>query len=822
MPNKARLRLWATCACLTLLPIRVVGATDLIVSSITIQAEDFDNGGPLVGYVDTSVGNAGGAYRATDVDIEPSSDTGGGYNVSKTRVGEWLRYAVSIAAPGMYALEMRVANTATGASFHVEVDGRDSSGPLTVPNTGGWQVWQTTTIVGVPLTMGAHSVRLVFDSPGSGTGVGNYNWIRLTYAGPAPYMGLVASVPGSIRVERFDEGGEGVGYHDTTAGNKGGQARQTDVDIETSGTGFNIGWNADGEWLSYAVNVAAAGAYKLQFKVASMYATGRVRATFRSATTDAVAVPNTGAWQTWTTVSVPVTLTAGNQNLRVIMEAGRFNLGGIELVRETPVVTAGTIRTVNAGGDLQAALNAALPGDTILLQPGATFTGNYVLPLKPGTNGDYITIRSGASDAALPASTVRMTPAFEAQLAKLQSPNSAPALSTAPGAHHYRLLFLEFRANRQGYGEIIALGDGSRAQNTLAMVPHDIIIDRVYVHGDVTYGQKRGIGLNSASTTIVNSYVSEIKAVGQDSQAICGWNGPGPFTIVNNYLEAAGENIMFGGADPAIPNLVPSDITFKNNHLSKPLAWRTQTQWNMKNLFELKNAQRVVVDGNLMEYNWLAAQVGYAVLFTPRNQGGTAPWSVVQQVLFTNNIVRHVSSGISILGNDDINVSMTTNDIVVRNNLFEDVSGAAYGGSGRFVLINGGANITIDHNTVLQDGWSALYAVGAPTHGLVFTNNIVPDYAWAIMGGGSSPGNATIAMYFPNGQFLRGIFAGSKPSLYPTGNFFPPNMGEVGFVDLANRNYRLAPSSIYRNTATDGTDPGANIDALNLAARTNY
>lgn len=103
------------------------------------------------------------------------------------------------------------------------------------------------------------------------------------------------------------------------------------------------------------------------------------------------------------------------------------------------------------------------------------------------------------------------------------------------------------------------------------MVPHNLVVDRVYIHGDVTVGQKRGIGLNSASTSIVNSYIAEIKAEGQDSQAICGWNGPGPYLISNNYLEAAGENVMFGGADPAIVDLVPSDITFTRNHLFKPL-----------------------------------------------------------------------------------------------------------------------------------------------------------------------------------------------------------------------------------------------------------
>jgi hypothetical protein len=320
----------------------------------------------------------------------------------------------------------------------------------------------------------------------------------------------------------------------------------------------------------------------------------------------------------------------------------------------------------------------------------------------------------------------------------------------------------------------------------------------------------------------MNSYIAEIKAVGQDSQAVGGWNGPGPFTIRNNYLEAAGENVLFGGADPAIPNLIPSDITLQYNTLAKQVAWRTQS-WSVKNIFELKNAQRVVVDGNVLEYNWLSGQAGYAVVFTPRNQDGGCPWCVVQQVQFTNNVVRHVSSGINILGTDNLHPSGTLNALTIRNNLFEDVSGVNWGGSGRFVLIGAGAaTVTIDHNTVLQDGSSALYGYGAPMTGFVFTNNIVPDNSWAIMGDNASPGNVAIAMYFPGGVFKDGIFAGSNPAIYPVNNYYPTGMSTVGFVDLTGGNYRLATTSPYRNAATDGTDVGCNIDALDAAARVTY
>jgi hypothetical protein len=484
---------------------------------------------------------------------------------------------------------------------------------------------------------------------------------------------------------------------------------------------------------------------------------------------------------------------------------------------------SGTTWTVPAGGDLQAAINGAQPGDTIVLQAGATFTGNFVLPVKSGNA--FITIRSSAADASLPGPNTRINPSYAGLLPKIKSANTEPALRTLPGAHHYRLMFLEFPPTYQGYYDIMRLGDGSNAQNTLAMVPYELVLDHIYMHGDPIYGQKRGIALNSGSTTITNSYIAEIRAIGQDSQAIGGINGPGPYTIVNNYLEAAGENIMFGGSDPAIPNLIPSDIIIRGNHLYKPMAWRSQPQWTVKNLFELKNAQRVVIDGNIMENNWQGGQSGYAVLFTPRNQDGGCPWCVVQDVQFTNNIVRNASGGIQMLGRDNIHPSLETNNIVVRNNLFENISGSQFGGQGRFVLIvGGGRDYTFDHNTILQDGWSVIY-VGSPVQNFVFTNNIAPDYSWAIFGDGTTPGNATVANFFPYSRFLGNIFAGSNPSTYPAGNHYPASLGNVGFVNyvpLAGGNYRLALTSLYSDAGNDGTDVGVDIEALNLAAGTSY
>ena len=167
-----------------------------------------------------------------------------------------------------------------------------------------------------------------------------------------------------------------------------------------------------------------------------------------------------------------------------------------------------------------------------------------------------------------------MTPATASRFAKIVSPNTGAALRTAPGAHHWRVMFIDFPSTKEGFGDIIQIGDGSSAQSDLSQVPYEITFDRVYVHGDPIYGQKRGIALNGRTVTIRNSYISEIKAVGADSQAIGGWNGPGPFSIENNYLEAAAEAFMLGGSDPPIPNLVSEDVLVRYNYMSRPMSWR--------------------------------------------------------------------------------------------------------------------------------------------------------------------------------------------------------------------------------------------------------
>jgi hypothetical protein len=472
---------------------------------------------------------------------------------------------------------------------------------------------------------------------------------------------------------------------------------------------------------------------------------------------------------------------------------------------------------VPAGGNLQTALDQVQPGGRITLAAGATYMGNFRLPAKGGSS--YITITTAG--ATLPPAGTRIDPSYKSRLATIRSSNGTAALRTNYSASYYRIVGINFEANVGGGGDIITLGND--AQTTLSQVAHHIEIDRVLISGDPAIGQRRGISLQAMNVTIMNSDIRDIKAVGADAQAIAGWNTPGQIVIRNNLLEAAGENIMFGGANINIPNLVPSDIVIEDNLLTKDTAWRGRS-WTVKNLFELKNARRVRVSGNILEYSWQAAQTGFAVVLTPRNTSGRTPWVTVEDIEFSGNIIRHVGSAFNIAGHDDTGISRQTARILIKNNLIYDVHSGTWGGTGVFAQIGGQPrDITIDHNTILHtDNIVTFYSgsyinssgtrvTGGPIYGFSYKNNIAKHNAYGLFGSGKSIGLGSLNYYTPGHVVTRNVFASDRSytANYPAGNFFPTvSAFYAGFVNSTNRDYRLVPTSPYIDAGTDGLDLG--------------
>jgi len=280
-----------------------------------------------------------------------------------------------------------------------------------------------------------------------------------------------------------------------------------------------------------------------------------------------------------------------------------FNIGLAQILPTLPNTTsveacfpdtAGYKRiTVGPSGrnysDLQKALDAAQPGTVIILDAGIVYTGGFVLPVKPASTR-WIVLMGSKMDL-LPAQGTRIEPTAMTSDPKFTEQRLAmpsivttnlsgiPCFSTEPGAHHYRLVGLEISAAAvvlNSYG-LINFGNSGTAQNQVWQIPNQMVLDRCYVHGHHQASiMKYGIRLDCSNGAVLDCHISDFHSIGFDAQAISGINGPGPFKIINNYLEASGENILFGGGATSIPNLVPADIEVLNNHFYKPLSWWVQ------------------------------------------------------------------------------------------------------------------------------------------------------------------------------------------------------------------------------------------------------
>ena len=476
--------------------------------------------------------------------------------------------------------------------------------------------------------------------------------------------------------------------------------------------------------------------------------------------------------------------------------------------------TTGTTFTPANSLAFQTALNNAQLGDVIVLTAGTTYTGPFTLPNKSGSGWIYI---QSSAISSLPAAGTRVSPANAANMPKIViGANLGAVIQTQAQAHHYRFVGIEFRPVANNFVfNLIQIGNN---ESQLSNLPNNIVFDRCYVHGDSTVGGRRGIVMNGNSIAVIDSHISDFKENGADTQAIWASNGAGPFKIVNNFLEASGENILFGGQDPTISNLVPSDIEIRRNHFFKPLTW-IGSGWTVKNLLEFKNSRRVLVEGNIFENNWLHAQDGEALVITPRNQNNSAPWSTTEDITFRLNKIINVGKGVNIAGTDDNFSSQRTSRVLIENNVIQTT--ALQGATGRvFQIIGGPLNITIRHNTgfIINAGSTAVAENSPKADQFDFRDNMLSNGTYGFIGTNTAPGTSTLNGHFSNYTFLNNAIIGGGPAgSYPPNNFFPANIAAVQFVNYAGGDYRLSASSPFTGAASDGTDVGANINLLEAA-----
>jgi hypothetical protein len=356
------------------------------------------------------------------------------------------------------------------------------------------------------------------------------------------------------------------------------------------------------------------------------------------------------------------------------------------------------------------------------------------------------------------------------------------SVSASNGAHHYRFVGIEFTTTSSMYNYgLVRFGNSETRPDK---VPHTLEIDRSYIRSGSNGKTRRGIALNSANTLIRNSYIEGFAYAGEETQGICGWSGTRNVRIVNNYIEGGAENIMFGGADPSNAELIPSDIEVTGNHLNKPPAWNGKV--THKTLFELKNARRVVFSDNLLTNNW----EGSAFRITVRNQDGGAPFSTIEDVMISANTVKGSGDGINILGRDDTHPSQTLKRLTIENNLFLNIGGDGFDGSGYFVQVADGEAIRISNNTSLNTGNIATFHGSLP-RGFVFRDNIVGHGSYGVHGPIDLASAAASEMFSGN-IFLNLNNIGSGDYAFPRGNKIVSGVRNIGFADPASGDYRIA------------------------------
>jgi hypothetical protein len=561
--------------------------------------------------------------------------------------------------------------------------------------------------------------------------------------------------------------------------------------------------------------------------------------------------------------------------------SGKFD-GPAELPRrwmkselsDTPA--PGRSLAVNASDDLQEAVNNAQCGDTLKLEAGATFRGPLRVPDKACDDSHWIIVRTSAPDDALPREGARISPCYAGVaslparpdfhcasvrnvLAKLEfdgKAGSGPLMFLA-GANHYRFIGLEITRGLPGV-TVTALA----AMKEKVGTANHLIFDRVWMHGTAQEETTRGIALRSMTyVAVIDSFFSDFHCVAGtgsciDAQTIVGGGGDdpqGPFKIVNNFLEASGENIMFGGGQATI---TPTDIEIRHNHLFKPMTWKEGSPgfvggisgrpFIVKNHFELKNAQRVVFEGNLLENVWGGfSQTGFSIVLTPKNQGNVCSKCQVTDITIRYNKVRSVGS-VLIMGNtksDAGGFAIAGERYSIHDLTAEDVQEEQYAGFGLFALILANEpllrEVTIQHVSafVPKGIFSIVNITGQKMPKFVIENNLLSSSGPRDIG--SAGGGARNCAFKPDAQGPSGIINScfSDPvvthNLIVGGGNWPP--GNIVVKDAAAAGLRVSHGKItedYRPcrakdeatscqkvspaiaAASDGRDIGADVERI--------
>jgi hypothetical protein len=525
---------------------------------------------------------------------------------------------------------------------------------------------------------------------------------------------------------------------------------------------------------------------------------------------------------------------------------------------------------IAANSDLHDAAESAKCGDTLLLAAGASFEIK-TLPAKKCDDRHYITIRTDTPDAKLPPEGARISPAWagisslpgrpayaqpSGGAAKLMATLVVKTPSGANIGDHYRFIGLEW----------VAPADAHIARLVTTEGADHVIFDRNWLHPAEGAEMNKGIGMihGTRFIAVVNSYLSGFYCVARtgtctDSSAIGGGNGDDPIStlkIYNNFLESAGQSILFGGAKSEVN---PIDIEIRRNHLFKPMLWKEGEPGYapagsgnapvVKNHFELKSGIRVLFEANLMENCWGGfTQTGFSILLTPRSQSSMCDKCAVTDVTIRYNRITNVA-GVIQVANGLSKTGASTADggrYSIHDLLVDKIHDEeSWKGQGTFAIIVSNApllhDVSFDHVTAFVTG--PLFYVGnrgdkIPNFSV--TNSVfmpgTKREEFSSTGGGKANcafrtqregAEAVLAACFINYKFEKNLIIGDKGG-WPKGTIVVSSPESAGIRDFkvgASKDPRLchtkAPgcskASPGASAASDGRDIGVDVDALDAA-----
>ncbi len=519
--------------------------------------------------------------------------------------------------------------------------------------------------------------------------------------------------------------------------------------------------------------------------------------------------------------------------------------------------------------DLTSALEHAKCGDTLLLAAGASFEVRD-LPAKKCDDQHYVTIRTDTPDDKLPPEGSRISPAWAGVASLPGRPGYAQ-----PAGGPAKLLATIVLVRPAG----VSVGDHVRFIGIEWTTPADadisrlvttehgdhIIFDRNWFHPAEGKEVAHAVGMPDGArmVAVINSYISGLNCIARtgkctDATGIGGGKGDEPIStikIYNNFIESAGENILFGGS---AATQVPTDIEIRRNHLFRPMLWKegepgyvaaaSGQAFIVKNNLELKSAIRVLVEANLMENTWGGfSQTGFSILLTPKSQGGQCPVCRVNDVTIRYNRIRNVAGVLQIANAPSSQGGAFSADggrYSIHDIFADNLHGKDYKGGGAFLILVSWQpplhDIQIDHVTAFVTGrLLSVLNPGAKLANFSITNSVFSTGAERPVGSaGGGPescagksqaqgAEALIRACFDPFKFEKNLIVSAHES-FPKGNFIVGSAEAAGVRDLkdsVSKDPRLCNGkgpgcpkvSPGAGAASDGRDLGADIDGVEAA-----